>query len=57
MVYRVTGLDPADPCFEDPRSPLRLSRVNAQFVDIIHTDVAMNNNHAFGIYEPIGKFL
>ena len=24
-IYRVTGLDPANPCFEDPRSPLRLS--------------------------------
>ncbi|KAL7291569.1 hypothetical protein TKK_0014823 [Trichogramma kaykai] len=53
-VDRITGLDPAEPCFEVPGFPLRLSKTDARFVDIIHTDSATSINQAFGLRDPIG---
>jgi pimeloyl-ACP methyl ester carboxylesterase len=54
LVNRVTGLDPAGPCFESANFKLRLSKGNAHFVDVIHTDGAVFDNEAFGLYDPIG---
>ncbi|CAB0042421.1 unnamed protein product [Trichogramma brassicae] len=55
-VNRITGLDPAEPCFEEPREtePKRLSREDADFVDIVHTDGAVTRNAALGLMDPIG---
>lgn len=53
-VDRVTGLDPAEPCFET-RNALRLKSSDARFVDVIHTDGATTLNEKFGLLEPIGK--
>lgn len=45
---RITGLDPAGPCFEDYDETNRLSINDADYVDIIHTSVNL------GIQKPIG---
>ncbi|XP_011494874.1 PREDICTED: lipase member I-like [Ceratosolen solmsi marchali] len=54
LVNRITGLDPAGPCFNPTNFKLRLSSNNAHFVDVIHTDGALSQNEAFGLYDPIG---
>lgn len=55
VVQRITGLDPAYPCFEN-NSMLRLNRNDARFVDVIHTNSEPGDNEGnLGIYEPIGK--
>ncbi|XP_031780465.1 pancreatic lipase-related protein 2 isoform X4 [Nasonia vitripennis] len=53
LIDRITALDPSEPCFEDANNPLRLSKNNAKFVDVIHTDGARYTNEAFGLLEPI----
>ena len=55
-IYRITGLDPAEPCFEKVgKAPLRLSSESGKFVDVIHSSVATRKNSAFGLLEPIGN--
>ncbi|KAL7307168.1 hypothetical protein TKK_0000892 [Trichogramma kaykai] len=57
-VARITGLDPAEPCFEEANvpshAPKRLSREDAKFVDIIHTNAALTRNQGFGLLDPVG---
>ncbi|KAL7292369.1 hypothetical protein TKK_0013968 [Trichogramma kaykai] len=53
-IQRITALDPAEPCFEDQDMDLRLTKTDAAFVDVIHTDGAMKKNHGLGLIEPIG---
>ncbi|CAG9864882.1 unnamed protein product [Phyllotreta striolata] len=50
-VGRITGLDPANPCFANPEMSVdeRLNPEDAEFVDVIHTDVQL-----FGYAAPIG---
>ncbi|CAG7834463.1 unnamed protein product [Allacma fusca] len=54
-VARITGLDPAGPCFESYRFAcfrgtfIPINRTNADFVDIIHT-----NAGRFGMTRPVG---
>lgn len=46
---RITGLDPANPCFNEGESLSGLQRGDAEFVDIIHT-----NNNVLGKRDPVG---
>ena len=38
VLGRITGLDPADPHFEETDPIVRLDETDAYYVDIIHTD-------------------
>lgn len=48
-LIRITGLDPAKPLFVLATDDHRLSKADATFVDVIHTDVLQR-----GILQPIG---
>ena len=52
MIQKITGLDPAGPCYSKETNDLRLSKTDATFVDVIHSDI-----RALGITDPIGKYL
>ncbi|KAJ8675496.1 hypothetical protein QAD02_011282 [Eretmocerus hayati] len=54
-VHRVTGLDPAGPCFEGVNTVLKLRKTDAQFVDVIHTNCDPKRRNNFGIAEAIGE--
>ena len=45
---RITGLDPAGPCFKNYNSNNKLDKTDADYVDVIHT------SNMFGIQDPIG---
>lgn len=54
-IERITGLDPAQPCFTDVDSSLKIDKVHADFVDIIHTQGGKrDNNEAFGLNAVLG---
>lgn len=48
-VERITGLDPAQPCFQKENLDIKLDKTDAKFVDIIHTQAG-----GFGVKEAIG---
>lgn len=48
-IGRITGLDPAGPCFSHVDPELRLKDTDAAFVDVIHTDAGV-----YGIKDPVG---
>lgn len=48
-VGRISSLDPAGPCFSNLDIDLRLSKEDADFVDVIHTDAGV-----YGLNEAIG---
>ncbi|OWR41693.1 putative lipase [Danaus plexippus plexippus] len=48
-IGRITGLDPAGPCFTHVDPDLRLKESDADFVDVIHTDSGV-----YGIKEAVG---
>lgn len=54
-VGRISGLDPAYPCFESESALLRLKESDAEFVDVIHTNGEPGINPNLGMYERIGK--
>ncbi|XP_014483236.1 PREDICTED: phospholipase A1-like [Dinoponera quadriceps] len=54
LVHRITGLDPAQPCFRNTESTVRLSRSDAPFVDVIHTNARFCMSLGLGFPEPIG---
>ncbi|CAB3229301.1 unnamed protein product [Arctia plantaginis] len=48
-VGRISGLDPAGPCFGDVEQPLRLNQNDAQFVDVIHSNAGV-----YGMNQKVG---
>ncbi|XP_063542768.1 phospholipase A1-like [Cydia strobilella] len=50
QVGRITGLDPAGPCFSHVEPELRLKATDAEFVDVIHTDGGV-----YGLKDPVGQ--
>ncbi|KAM4851633.1 pancreatic lipase-related protein 2-like [Thomomys bottae] len=48
---RITGLDPAGPCFKDTPEEVRLDPSDAMFVDVIHTDISLIG---FGMRQKMG---
>lgn len=53
-VQRITGLDPAQPCFKNVHSTMKLHKSDAPFVDIIHTNGKLLSEIGLGLPEPIG---
>ncbi|XP_046967186.1 pancreatic triacylglycerol lipase-like [Vanessa cardui] len=53
-VSRITGLDPAQPCFRTSNRVERLDDTDADFVDVIHTNGRLLQKIGFGLPDPIG---
>ncbi|XP_045451137.1 pancreatic triacylglycerol lipase-like [Melitaea cinxia] len=53
-VSRITGLDPAQPCFRTTNLIERLDETDADFVDVIHTNGRLLQKIGFGLPDPIG---
>ncbi|CAG9793123.1 unnamed protein product [Diatraea saccharalis] len=49
-VGRISGLDPAGPCFSNLEPELKLNANDADYVDVIHT-----NGGVAGLKEPVGQ--
>ncbi|KAJ8666977.1 hypothetical protein QAD02_008639 [Eretmocerus hayati] len=54
-IERITGLDPARPCFQDIDMKLKLDKEDADFVDVIHTNVGSKDHEdGLGLKESLG---
>ncbi|XP_029306006.1 inactive pancreatic lipase-related protein 1-like [Cottoperca gobio] len=52
---RITGLDPAEPYFQDTHATVRLDTSDAAFVDVIHTDgLPFNSKLGLGMSQSVG---
>ncbi|XP_043289456.1 pancreatic triacylglycerol lipase-like [Venturia canescens] len=54
QVWRITGLDPALPCFEQVTDVYRLDPTDAKLVDVLHTSATEKWTVGFGNVEPLG---
>ncbi|XP_031776528.1 pancreatic triacylglycerol lipase-like isoform X3 [Apis florea] len=52
-ILRITGLDPAQPCFRNVDSSMKLHKSDASFVDVIHTNGRLLSKIGLGLPEPI----
>ncbi|XP_020283949.1 pancreatic triacylglycerol lipase-like isoform X2 [Pseudomyrmex gracilis] len=53
-IGRITGLDPAEPYFQEMPSHVRLDYTDARFVDVIHTDGKSIFFLGYGMSQPCG---
>ncbi|XP_060934802.1 lipoprotein lipase [Limanda limanda] len=53
-ISRITGLDPAGPTFEHADEQSILSRDDAQFVDVLHTNTRGSPDRSIGIQRSVG---
>ncbi|XP_012535454.1 pancreatic triacylglycerol lipase [Monomorium pharaonis] len=53
-VRRITGLDPAQPCFRNAERSIHLHKNDAPFVDVIHTNGRLLMSLGLGLPEAIG---
>ncbi|XP_014218848.1 lipase member H-like [Copidosoma floridanum] len=56
-IERITGLDPAKPCFVDTNTEdhYKLDKSDAAFVDVIHSNIGYNSDaFSLGLNKPIG---
>ncbi|KAE8294211.1 Lipoprotein lipase [Larimichthys crocea] len=53
-ISRITGLDPAGPTFEHADNQNTLSRDDAQFVDVLHTNTRGSPDRSIGIQRAVG---
>nr|XP_057929595.1 lipoprotein lipase-like [Doryrhamphus excisus] len=53
-ISRITGLDPAGPTFEHAEDQDTLSRDDAQFVDVLHTNTRGSPGRSIGIQKAVG---
>ncbi|XP_017890648.2 exosome component 10 [Ceratina calcarata] len=53
-VERITGLDPAQPCFKNADPAVKLAKSDAPFVDVIHTNGKLLHEIGLGLPGPIG---
>lgn len=51
----IPGLDPAQPCFGNASGVERLDSLDADFVDVIHTNGRLLQKIGFGLPDPIGN--
>ncbi|XP_044018533.1 pancreatic triacylglycerol lipase-like [Aphidius gifuensis] len=52
QIKRITGLDPAQPCFKN--SDILLDQSDAPFVDVIHTNGKLWSSFGLGLPDPVG---
>ncbi|CAB3370754.1 Hypothetical predicted protein [Cloeon dipterum] len=52
-VKRITGLDPANPCFSPKEFGMKLDKGDADFVDVIHTN-GRYTRYGLGLQFPLG---
>ena len=56
-IERITGLDPAKPCFSKINKHLKLGPSDANFVDIIHTQTTRSDKiNSLGTAERLGIY-
>lgn len=55
IVRRITGLDPAQPCFGDAEESLKLDKTDAAFVDVIHTNARNLLLLGLGLPDQLGN--
>ena len=51
---RISGLDPAGPLFSGKKSPVRLDKDDAKFVDVIHSNTEIALGMGLGTNEESG---
>ncbi|KAJ8720086.1 hypothetical protein PYW07_012129 [Mythimna separata] len=49
LIGRITGIDPAGPCFSNVTTDERLDETDAEYVDVIHSD-----DGSLGLKKPVG---